>query len=75
MSKATKNTKASKAREFSATDLEVKIAKQQQELLDLRIRQASGQVENPLQLRFLRRDIARNITVLAEKGDKGTAKK
>ncbi|MDR3229285.1 MAG: 50S ribosomal protein L29 [Puniceicoccales bacterium] len=60
-------SKATKARELNPGDLEVKIAKQRQELLDLRIRQASGQVDNPLQIRALRRDIARNTTIRAQK--------
>ncbi|MEE9613690.1 MAG: 50S ribosomal protein L29 [Thermodesulfobacteriota bacterium] len=37
------------------------------ELFNLRMQQAGGQSENPLKIRFVRRDIARTKTIIAEK--------
>ncbi|MDR2845318.1 MAG: 50S ribosomal protein L29 [Puniceicoccales bacterium] len=69
--KATKKkstvTKAAKLRDSSHSDLDIALGKAKAELLDLRIRQSSGQVDNPIRLRILRRDIARTTTILAEK--------
>ena len=59
--------KAAKARELSLSDIELEITKTRQEILDLRLRKVTGQVENPLQLRTLRRDIARLATIAKEK--------
>lgn len=66
---AKKNTasKAAKARELSLSDIELELTKARQELLELRLRKVTGQVENPVQLRTLRRDIARLATVAKEK--------
>jgi large subunit ribosomal protein L29 len=38
-----------------------------QELFNLKLQHATGQLENPLKIRFLRKDIARVKTVIAEK--------
>ncbi|MDR1817695.1 MAG: 50S ribosomal protein L29 [Puniceicoccales bacterium] len=74
MSAKNKTTsKAAKVREFTTSDLEVKIAALRAELLDLRIKQGTGQLENPIQLRHLRRDIARHITIGAQKKAAETA--
>jgi len=59
--------KAAKVRELSASDIEVQIAKSSQELLDLRLKKTTGQVDNPLRIRILRREIARLKTIFAEK--------
>lgn len=36
-----------------------------EELFNLKLRHATGQLENPLKIRFLRRDVARVKTILA----------
>lgn len=63
------SSKAGKIRELSTSDIQVELAKSRQELLNLRIRNATGQLtgENPLRIRTLRRAIARLNTVAAEK--------
>lgn len=65
--KKTQPSKAGKIRELSASDIQLELTKLRQELLDLRIRKASGQVENPIRLRTLRREIARLATIAREK--------
>jgi large subunit ribosomal protein L29 len=38
-----------------------------EQLFKLRFQQATGQVENPVKIRLVRKDIARVLTVLAER--------
>ncbi len=45
--------------DLTAEELEQKAAGLQEELFKLRLRQAASQVENPMRIRELRRDIAR----------------
>lgn len=60
-------TRASELRDLSSEELRAKVADLKKELFNLRFQQAMGQIENPLRLRMLRRDIARANTVLKEK--------
>lgn len=60
-------TRASELRDLSSEELQTKVADLKKELFNLRFQQAMGQIENPLRLRMLRRDIARANTVLKEK--------
>ena len=60
-------TQASELRDLSSEELQTKVADLKKELFNLRFQQAMGQIENPLRLRMLRRDIARANTVLKEK--------
>jgi len=60
--------KASELREMSLEELERKLNEVRGELFKLRLRVASEQLPNPLRLRMLRRDIARYLTVMHEKG-------
>lgn len=59
--------KASKLRELSGAELEQNLNETMQKLLQLKFKNASGQLKNPLEIRLLRRDIARIRTVLAER--------
>jgi len=59
--------KASKLRELSVVELEQKLNETMQKLLQLKFKNVSGQLKNPLDIRLLRRDIARMKTILAEK--------
>jgi len=59
--------KAGKLRELSMAELEQKLNDTAQRLFQLRIKNASGQLKNPLEIRLLRRDIARLKTLLAER--------
>jgi large subunit ribosomal protein L29 len=56
--------KAKQLREMSKDELGAKLAETDRELFNLRVRKASGQVEQPLRLRTLRRDIARIKTLM-----------
>ncbi len=48
--------------DLTGEELHQKVAALQEELFKLRLRQASSQVENPMRIRELRRDIARART-------------
>ena len=55
-------------RELQPEELQHKLDGMWTELFGLRIKHALGQLENPLQLRTLKRDIARVKTLLCEHG-------
>ncbi|MDN5346956.1 MAG: large subunit ribosomal protein [Clostridia bacterium] len=59
--------KAKEARELTTEELEQKVEDLKQELFSLRFQQATGQLDNPMRLRQVRRDIARVKTVLRER--------
>ncbi|WP_269541542.1 50S ribosomal protein L29 [Cerasicoccus fimbriatus] len=59
--------KAKDIRELSPEELNKKLRESRDELVNLRVRKQVGQVENPAQLRIIRRDIARMETVLKQK--------
>ncbi len=50
-------------RELSSVELDRKLREQRDELVGLRLKQTSGQVENPARFRQLRREIARMETL------------
>lgn len=60
--------KASELRELSKEELVRKVAELREEFFKLRLRRSTEQLPNSLRLRSLRRDIARCLTVLKEKG-------
>jgi large subunit ribosomal protein L29 len=62
--------KGNEIREMSAQDIAAKIAELENERFRLQFRSATEQLENPLRLRFIRRDIARLKTVQNEKRTK-----
>lgn len=65
--------KYAELKELTAEELRQKQAGLQDELFKLRLRQATSQVENPMRIRQLRRDIARIRTAQrALSGAKGT---
>ncbi|MBH31419.1 MAG: 50S ribosomal protein L29 [Candidatus Marinimicrobia bacterium] len=53
-------------RELSVDELETRLTEDQKKLEDLRFQKALQQLENPLQLRELRKEIAQIKTVLRE---------
>jgi large subunit ribosomal protein L29 len=59
--------KIEKARNMSPAELNAEELKLKKELFNLRFQHVTGQLENPLKMRDLRRDIARVKTVLREK--------
>lgn len=54
-------------RELSVAEIEKKIRDSRAELVQLRLRKQTGQVEKPHLLRELRRDLARCQTILKDK--------
>lgn len=58
--------KANKLRELSTQELSNKLVDLKQELFNLRFQHATGQLDNPMKLRLVKRDIARVNTVIRE---------
>jgi large subunit ribosomal protein L29 len=56
--------KASELRELSAAELNEKLSELKQELFNLRFQHAVNQLENPMRMKAVKRDIARVKTVL-----------
>lgn len=56
--------KAKEIREMSEEQIREKIGEWEEEIFNLRFQAKMGQLSNPLQLRYVRRDIARAKTVL-----------
>lgn len=60
--------KAKDFRELSDEELAQRREETDRELFNLRMQQATAQVENPARFRVLRRDRARMMTVMNERG-------
>jgi len=58
---------AREMRDLSQEELAAKALELKKELFNLRFQQAMGQIENPMRIRTLRKDIAKTKTVLREK--------
>jgi len=61
-------TKVAEFRDRSQDQLSDELAKLKKEQFNLRFQRASGQLENTARFRVVRRDIARILTVLKQKG-------
>jgi large subunit ribosomal protein L29 len=59
--------KASKLREQSDEELERQLLDLEEQLFKLRFQKSTGQIENPVKIREVRRDRARVLTVLNER--------
>jgi large subunit ribosomal protein L29 len=59
--------KSSDLRELTGDELKQKEMEFRKELFNLRFRLATGEVENPMRIRAVRRDIARVLTVMTER--------
>jgi large subunit ribosomal protein L29 len=59
--------KSAEFRELSIDELLAKSQELRSELFNVKIRKATGQLENTAKLRLLRREIARAETILREK--------
>ena len=59
--------KATEVRELDVEELERRIAQTRRELFNLRFQHATGQLENTGQLKEVRKNIARLLTVLNQK--------
>lgn len=54
-------------KEQTREELEIKLLEIKKSLFNLKLQKSTGQLENPLKIRNLRKDIARIKTVLREK--------
>ena len=59
--------KLDKIRNMSQTELQAEELKLKKELFNLRFQHVTGQLENPVKMREIKRDIARVKTVIKEK--------
>ena len=59
--------KASKIREMGQEDLKKEAEALSRQLFNLRVQSATGQLENVIKIRQVRRDLARVKTILTEK--------
>ena len=56
-----------KIRDMTEVELNTELSKMKKELFNLRFQHATGQLENPVQMRELKRNIARVKTIIREK--------
>ena len=63
--------KVSQLRESTVEELLAKEQDLRKELFNLRFQQATGEIENPMRIRAIRKDIAKVLTVVTEKKKKG----
>ncbi len=59
--------KSEEIRNMPLDEMKAQVEGLKKELFNLRMRHGSGQLENPLKLRMLRRDVARVKTIIKEK--------
>ncbi|NLN48516.1 MAG: 50S ribosomal protein L29 [Clostridiales bacterium] len=59
--------KANKIRDLSSNELEQKLLELKGELFNLRFQMATGQLENPMKVKDIRKSIARVKTILRER--------
>ncbi|MGM9641109.1 MAG: 50S ribosomal protein L29 [Faecousia sp.] len=62
--------KASEIRKMSAEDLEAKLADLKKDLFFLRMQHATNQLDNPVKIAVVKKDIARIKTIIREKETK-----
>ena len=65
--------KVNDIRNLSAADLNTKVSELKEELFNLRFQLATGQLENPMRIREVKKTIARIKTVQREEEIKGNA--
>ena len=56
-----------KMREMSEAELNAELLKMKKDLFNLRFQHVTGQLENPVKMREVKRDIARVKTIIREK--------
>ena len=66
--------KIKELRELNVDELSARRREIRQEMLNLRVQQQSGQLENPARLHILRREVARIETLITERARKAAAK-
>ena len=65
--------KVNDIRDLSAAELNTKVSELKEELFNLRFQLATGQLENPMRIREVKKTIARIKTVQREEEIKGNA--
>ncbi len=65
--------KVNDIRNLSAAELNTKVSELKEELFNLRFQLATGQLENPMRIREVKKNIARIKTVQREEEIKGNA--
>ena len=61
-----KKTELDKIRELSASELEARLADRKEELFNLRFQHAINQLENPMRLKAVKKEIAVIKTIIRE---------
>ncbi len=59
--------KVSEIRKLKNEEIETKVKETKKELLNLRIKNATGSLEKPSKIRELKKDVARMLTILKER--------
>lgn len=59
--------KVSELRKLKSEELEAKVIESKKELLNLRIKNATGSLDKPSKIKELRKDVARMLTILKER--------
>ena len=62
-----KKMKVNEIRELTTEQIEAKIAETKDEIFNLRMKQATGNLEKPSRIKELRKDVARMKTILVER--------
>jgi large subunit ribosomal protein L29 len=65
--------KANDIRERSDDELRKTLGDLEEQLFKLRFQKSTGQIENPIKIREVRKDIARVLTVINERRAEGSA--
>jgi len=68
------NMKAHEVRDLTEKERQDKVGDLSQEYFNLKFQLATGKIENPSRLKYIRRDIARLKTILGESVDKERSK-
>ena len=58
---------ADKLRDVSEDDLETKLAEAKEELFNLRFQLVTGQLDNPMRIKQVRKHVARILTLMRER--------
>ena len=62
--------KISELRDLGVDELQKKEQDLRKELFNLRFQQATGEIENPMRIRAIRKDISKTLTLITEKNKK-----
>ncbi len=62
--------KTSELKALTTEELDQEVADLKKELFNLRFQRVTGEIENPMRIRQVRRGVARVLTVMTEKSNK-----